>query len=109
MSLRVEEGDNELRGSGQKLSQRRSIAIQAAKPADETIQSKERPLLLEDGRIVQSLRAIVSRFSMDPTSRQDMLQGCKLCLWIGESKDPGRKVMWYWQRDRFDSQAWLVM
>jgi hypothetical protein len=46
---------------------------------------------------------------MDPTSRQDMLQECMLCLWIGESKNPGRTVSWYLQRCRFHVQHWLVL
>src|SRR5258708_25185368 len=108
MSLRVEEAD-ELRGPGQNLSQRRRIASQAARPADEANQPKGRALLLEDDRIVQSLRGIVSRFSMDPTSQQDMLQECMLCLWEGESENPGRTVSWYLQRCRFHVQHWLVV
>src|SRR5258708_6685801 len=109
MSLRTEEGDNALRGSGQNLSQRRSIAIQGAKPGAEANEAKKQALLMEDDRIIQSLRAIASRFSMDPTSRQDMLQECMVCLWLGESKNPGRTVSWYLQRCRFHVQHWLVL
>lgn len=66
-------------------------------------------LLLENNKIVDSLRGIVGRFSADPTSRQDMLQECMLCLWLAERENPGRTVSWYLQRCRFHVQHWLVL
>jgi hypothetical protein len=32
-----------------------------------------------------------------------------LCLWAGESENPGRTVSWYLQRCRFHVQHWLVL
>jgi hypothetical protein len=108
MSLRVE-GDNETGGSGHHMGQARSKTVDAAKPLKQVIQSQGRALLLEDEKIVDSLRGIVSRFSADPISRQDMLQECLLCLWLAECENPGRTVSWYLQRCRFHVQHWLVL
>ena len=108
MSLLVVE-EIEPRGSGQHLSQRRSAAIQTTKPSAPAIQAEVRARLLEDDKIVESLRGIVSRFSIDPNSRQDLLQECMVCLWRAETQTPGRTLSWYLQRCRFHVQHWLVL
>ena len=109
MSLRAEEGDDESRGLGQNLSQRRSIVVQSVEAGAGGTSAKRQGLLLEDAKIIESLRGIVNRFSIDPTSQQDMLQECLVCLWQAESQNPGRTVSWYLQRCRFHVQHWLVL
>jgi hypothetical protein len=74
-----------------------------------TTKPKARASLLEDDKILESVRGIVSRFTLDPHSRQDMLQECLLCLWLAEGQNPGRTVSWYLQRCRFHVQHWLML
>jgi len=109
MSFRVEEGDNEQKGAGQDVGRGRSLAVQTARANPQANHVKSRGLLLEDAKIIESLHGIVSRFSMDPTSRQDMIQECLVCLWVAENENPGRTVSWYLQRCRFHVQHWLVL
>jgi len=98
MSQPIRAGQHKLTGS-----------VHAAKSIARTTKPKPRGLLLEEDKIQESVRGIVSRFMVDPSSRQDMLQECLLCLWLAEIKNPGRTVSWYLQRCRFHVQHWLAL
>jgi DNA-directed RNA polymerase specialized sigma24 family protein len=81
---------------------------------EQTLQSAARTepaknLLLEDNEVVASLERIVNRLTIDPNSRQDLLQECLLCLWRAENQTPGHTVSWYLQGCRFHVQHWLAM
>jgi len=101
-----EEGENGLTNSGPNLGP--SGFVQVAKPLARTTKPNAPAPLLEDDKILESVRGIVSRFMIDPNSRQDMLQECLLCLWLAEGENPSRTVSWYLQRCRFHVQHWLA-
>jgi DNA-directed RNA polymerase specialized sigma24 family protein len=65
-------------------------------------------MLIDDARICQSLRKIVTRLSADPALQQDLMQECLLHLWKLESAEPGRTCSWYLQSCRFYLQHWLA-
>jgi DNA-directed RNA polymerase specialized sigma24 family protein len=65
-------------------------------------------MLIEDGRIVELLRRIVTRFTEDPVLQEDLAQESLLRLWMIESEKPGRTRSWYLQNCRFHLQHWLA-
>src|SRR6266511_5027741 len=65
-------------------------------------------MLIEDARILESLRKIITRFTADPVLRQDLAQECLVRLWRLESEQPGRTRSWYLQNCRFHLQHWLA-
>ena len=70
----------------------------------------EKPLamLIEDARICQTLRRIVTRVTPDRALQDDLMQECLIRLWRLESEEPGRTRSWYLQNCRFHVQHWLA-
>lgn len=65
-------------------------------------------MLIDDFRICQALRRIVTRLSADPALQQDLMQECLIHLWKLEASEPGRTRSWYLQNCRFHLQHWLA-
>ena len=65
-------------------------------------------MLIEDARILGSLRKIITRFTADPALQQDLAQECLVRLWRLESEKPGHTRSWYLQNCRFHLQHWLA-
>ncbi|PWU14844.1 MAG: hypothetical protein C5B50_16390 [Verrucomicrobia bacterium] len=72
--------------------------------------AKELPtMLVEDGRMWNSLRRIIAGISRDPVLQKDLMQECLVCLWRTECEKPGRTRSWYLQNCRFHAQHWLKL
>src|SRR5213592_4788601 len=65
-------------------------------------------MLIEDARICQTLRRIVTRVTPDRALQDDLMQECLLRLWRLETEEPGRTRSWYLQNCRFHLQHWLA-
>jgi DNA-binding CsgD family transcriptional regulator len=65
-------------------------------------------MLIEEPKMRESLRKIISRFSSDPVLLQDMMQESLVHLWRIEREKPGRTRSWYLQNCRFHLQHWLA-
>src|SRR5436190_18341400 len=65
-------------------------------------------MLIEDARICQTLRRIVTRVTPDRALQDDLMQECLIRLWRLESEEPGRTRSWYLQNCRFHVQHWLA-
>ncbi len=65
-------------------------------------------MLIEDARICQTLRRIVTRVTTDRALQDDLMQECLIRLWRLESEEPGRTRSWYLQNCRFHVQHWLA-
>src|SRR5512135_2354796 len=63
--------------------------------------------ILGDAGICRSLRQIVSRCSMDPGTREDLMQECLVHLWLTGNENPGQTRSWYLQSCRFHAQHYL--
>lgn len=109
MSLVPSENEDRLQGCEQRLEA--YISEVTRKPNSRTEPTAEEAglPLVEDLKICETLRRIVSGLSADATLQEDMLQECLLCLWQAESKSPGQTVSWYLQHCRFHVQHWLFL
>ena len=65
-------------------------------------------MLMEDGRICESLKRIVAHLTTDAMLREDLMQECLLYLWRLDGRFPGRTRSWYLQNCRFQIRHWLV-
>src|SRR6266550_8738311 len=65
-------------------------------------------MLIEDARICQTLRRIVTRVTPDRALQDDLMQECLIRLWRLESEAPGHTRSWYLQNCRFHLQHFLA-
>src|SRR5437870_4629704 len=65
-------------------------------------------MLIEDAKICDSLRRIITGLTADRTLQDDLMQECLIRLWQLEGKEPGRTTSWYLQNCRFHLQNWLA-
>lgn len=65
-------------------------------------------MLVEDGRIHQSLQQIVTVLTRNEVLHPDLLQECLIHLWKLESQKPGQTRSWYLQNCRYHVLHWLA-
>jgi RNA polymerase sigma factor (sigma-70 family) len=66
--------------------------------------------LIEDVRVLDSLRRIVNSLSVahDWSARDDLMQEALIHLWLAEEQSPGQSHSWYLQGCRFRLQHFLA-
>jgi DNA-directed RNA polymerase specialized sigma24 family protein len=58
-------------------------------------------MLIDDNRVWNSVRKLVSRITADWALQQDLTQECVIRLWRLEGEQPGRTSSWYLQNCHF--------
>src|SRR5262245_31658086 len=65
-------------------------------------------MLMEDTKVCESLKKIVTRLTADQSLQEDLMQECRIRMWRLERERPGRTRSWYLQNCRFHVQHWLA-
>ena len=65
-------------------------------------------MLMEDVKVCESLKKIVTRLTADQSLQEDLMQECRIRMWRLENERPGRTRSWYLQNCRFHVQHWLA-
>jgi len=68
----------------------------------------ELAMLIDEERVWNSVRKLVTRITADWALQQDLTQECVIRLWRLEGEQPGRTSSWYLQNCHFHLRHWLA-
>ena len=64
-------------------------------------------MLVEDPRVCEKLRRIVTTLTADRALQDDLMQESLIHMWRTENENPGHTQSWYLQNCRYHLRRWL--